>query len=87
MCLTLISRQEIAKNKQKMFAANDNKDCVAVKGTAGLSNLWQHHLTKIPMVTLEIAEAIMVEYPMPRLLLNVSLTETIATAFAIFPLI
>lgn len=58
--------------EENFYANNDNKDCVSVKGTTGLSNLWQHHLIKLPLVTLETAEAIINEYPMPRLLLDVS---------------
>lgn len=73
----------MAKKNQHFFATNDNKDCVAVKGTAGFSNLWQHHLIKLPMVTLEIAEAIIAVYPTPRLLLKVSMTE-IFTTYATF---
>lgn len=45
---------------------------MTVKGVTGLSNLWQHHLIKFPLVTLEIAEAIISEYPMPKVLLEVS---------------
>ncbi|KAG4077840.1 hypothetical protein HA402_013774 [Bradysia odoriphaga] len=55
---------------QNFYVTNDNKDCVAVKGTTGLSSLWQHHLTKLPMVALETAESIIAEYPMPRVLLE-----------------
>lgn len=66
-------RQQQAEllNDQNFYVTNDNKDCVAVKGTTGLSSLWQHHLTKLPMVALETAEAIIAEYPMPRTLLDV----------------
>lgn len=56
---------------------NDNKDCVAIRGTIGLGKLWQHHLIKLPMATLESAEAIIGEYPMPRLLLNVNVFSQI----------
>ena len=59
-------------NDQNFYIVNDNKDCVAVKGVNGLSNLWQHHLTKLPLVALETAEAIIGEYPMPRSLFEVS---------------
>ncbi len=55
---------------QNFYVANDNKDCVAVKGSTGLSSLWQHHLTKLPMVALETAESIIAEYPMPRSLIE-----------------
>lgn len=41
-----------------------------VKGEAGLSSLWQHHLMKLPGVTLETAEAIMQSYPMPSNLID-----------------
>lgn len=56
---------------EKFFIESDNRDCVTVKGTTGLSNLWQHHLMKFPLVALETAESIIREYPMPRILLNV----------------
>lgn len=56
---------------QNFYATNDNKDCVTVKEMVGLSKLWQHHLFKMPSVTLETAEAIISAYPMPRLLIDV----------------
>lgn len=51
------------------YLANDNKDCVQVKGEVGLSSLWQRHLMKIPSVTLESAEAIINEYVSPSKLI------------------
>lgn len=68
-----MSRKQQAEllDDQNFYVTNDNKDCVAVKGTTGLSSLWQHHLTKLPMVALETAEAIIAQYPMPRALLEV----------------
>lgn len=55
--------------------ANDNKDCIQVKGEVGLTNLWQRHLTKLPSITLESAEAIIANYPMPSKLIQVSATS------------
>lgn len=51
---------------ENFYFANDNKDSVKVVGTAGLGRLWQQHLIKLPMITLETAEAIMSVYPMPK---------------------
>lgn len=56
--------------EQNFYLANDNKDCIQVKGEIGLANLWQRHLTRFPLVTLEIAEAIIAEYPMPKKLIK-----------------
>lgn len=72
-CIVILSRKQQAEllDDQNFYVTNDNKDCVAVKGTTGLSSLWQHHLTKLPMVALETAEAIIAQYPMPRALLEV----------------
>ncbi|XP_055384549.1 crossover junction endonuclease EME1 [Condylostylus longicornis] len=52
------------------FLLNDNKDCVRVEGTAGLSRLWQSHLTRLPLITLEVAETIINEYPNPAKLIE-----------------
>lgn len=57
--------------QQNFYIANDNKDCVQVKGEIGLSSLWQRHLIKFPLVTLETAEAIIGEYSMPSKLIQV----------------
>lgn len=51
-----------------LYLSNDNKDCVRVDGTAGLSRLWQQHLTRLPLVTLETTEAIINKYSKPSLL-------------------
>lgn len=51
---------------ENFYFANDNKDSVKVVGTAGLGRLWQQHLIKLPLITLETAEAIMSVYPMPQ---------------------
>ncbi|KAJ6639351.1 Crossover junction endonuclease EME1 [Pseudolycoriella hygida] len=63
-------QQSELSDDQNFFVINDNRDCVSVKGKTGLSSLWQHHLTKLPLVALETAEAIIAEYPMPRVLLE-----------------
>ena len=56
--------------KENFYFENDNKDCVKVLDTVGLSRLWQQHLIKLPFITLETAEAIMAVYSMPRNLLD-----------------
>lgn len=68
-----MSRKQQAEllDDQNFYVTNDNKDCVAVKGTTGLTSLWQHHLIKLPLVALETAEAIIGEYPMPSALFEV----------------
>lgn len=55
-----------------------------MRGNIGLSKLWQHHLIKMPMAQLETAEAIIAEYPMPRLLLNVSNNPLLHDKYQIF---
>lgn len=52
------------------YVANDNRDCVLVRDGIGLSSLWQHQLCKLPLASLETAEAIMGAYAMPRVLLD-----------------
>lgn len=68
-------RQEAAKFSVSScvgFLKNDNKDCVKVEeeNNAGMSRLWQQHLTRLPMVTLEVSEAIMSEFSCPKKLLE-----------------
>uniref|UniRef100_A0A182SGE6 ERCC4 domain-containing protein n=1 Tax=Anopheles maculatus TaxID=74869 RepID=A0A182SGE6_9DIPT len=48
---------------EQVYLGNEKKGCVRVEGTAGLQQLFQAQLIKIPSVTLEIAEAIMSVYP------------------------
>uniref|UniRef100_A0A182XLZ4 ERCC4 domain-containing protein n=1 Tax=Anopheles quadriannulatus TaxID=34691 RepID=A0A182XLZ4_ANOQN len=54
----------------QVYLGNEKKGCVRVKGTAGLQQLYQAQLIKIPSVTLEVAEAIMGAYPTVRSLLE-----------------
>lgn len=56
--------------KENFYLGNDSKDCVRVQNGIGLSRLWQQQLMKLPMVTLEVAEAITSVYPMPSLLMT-----------------
>lgn len=56
---------------QNFYLANDNKDCVQVKGNIGLTNLWKNHLCKFPGVTLDTAEAIIKEYSTASKLIQV----------------
>lgn len=53
------------------FIRNDNKDCVQVEDDIGLKNLWQQHLMKMPLTTLEKAQSIMEIYPTPGDLIKV----------------
>uniref|UniRef100_A0A182QIX6 ERCC4 domain-containing protein n=1 Tax=Anopheles farauti TaxID=69004 RepID=A0A182QIX6_9DIPT len=55
---------------EQVYLGNEKKGCVRVEGTAGLQQLYQAQLIKIPSVTLEIAEAIMSTYPTMRSLLD-----------------
>ncbi|ETN62569.1 hypothetical protein AND_005738 [Anopheles darlingi] len=48
---------------QGQYFGNEKKGCVRVEGLAGLQQLFQAQLIKIPSVTLEIAEAILSVYP------------------------
>uniref|UniRef100_A0A182MV76 ERCC4 domain-containing protein n=1 Tax=Anopheles culicifacies TaxID=139723 RepID=A0A182MV76_9DIPT len=57
-------QQQMEKySSEQVYLGNDKKGCVRVEGTAGLQQLYQAQLIKIPSVTLEIAEAIMSVYP------------------------
>nr|XP_029707598.1 probable crossover junction endonuclease EME2 [Aedes albopictus] len=48
---------------ENKYLGNEKKGCVRVEGTAGLRQLYQNQLVKIPSVSLEVAEAIITEYP------------------------
>ncbi|XP_004537462.1 crossover junction endonuclease EME1 [Ceratitis capitata] len=54
----------------KKFLANDKKQCVRVVGTSGFGRLWQQHLNRLPLVTLEVAETIIAQYPCPKRLID-----------------
>lgn len=56
--------------KENFYLGNDSKDCVRVQNGIGLGRLWQQQLIKLPNVTLEIAESIIAQYPMPSLLIK-----------------
>ncbi|KAH8369938.1 hypothetical protein KR093_001515 [Drosophila rubida] len=62
-------RQEILGSFKK-YLANDNKQCVRVEQGLGYGRLWQQHLNRLPMVTLEVAESIIAQYPCPKRLLQ-----------------
>lgn len=69
---------EIPFRKQKssvtacssQYLLNDNKDCVRVEGTNGLGRLWQQHLNRLPLVTLDVAQSIQNNYSCPKKLLQ-----------------
>uniref|UniRef100_A0A1B0C8C0 ERCC4 domain-containing protein n=1 Tax=Lutzomyia longipalpis TaxID=7200 RepID=A0A1B0C8C0_LUTLO len=52
------------------YFSNNSKDNVKIQNGVGYSRLWQEHLIKFPHVTLEVAQAISTEYPMPHLLMD-----------------
>ncbi|XP_064551701.1 probable crossover junction endonuclease EME2 [Drosophila montana] len=54
----------------KKYLANDNKQCVRVEQGNGYGRLWQQHLNRLPLVTLEVAEAIISQYPCPKRMLE-----------------
>lgn len=56
-------QQQAKYNQEQHYLGNEKKGCVRVEGTAGLHQLYQNQLIKIPSVTLEIAEAIIEVYP------------------------
>lgn len=64
------------------YIKNDNKDCVQVEDDIGLKNLWQHHLTKMPLTTIDKAQSIIQEYPMPNNLIQVSDTIYLLNKFS-----
>uniref|UniRef100_A0A1Q3F2K0 Putative crossover junction endonuclease eme1 n=1 Tax=Culex tarsalis TaxID=7177 RepID=A0A1Q3F2K0_CULTA len=50
-------------SQEQLYLGNEKKGCVRVEGTAGLHQLYQNMLVKIPSVSLEVAEAIISVYP------------------------
>lgn len=54
----------------KKYLANDNKQCVRVEQGNGYGRLWQQHLNRLPLVTLEVAESIISQYPCPKRMLQ-----------------
>ncbi|XP_055593384.1 crossover junction endonuclease EME1-like [Uranotaenia lowii] len=50
-------------SQEQLYMGNEKKGCVRVEGNAGLHQLYQNQLIKIPSVTLEVAEAIISVYP------------------------
>lgn len=54
----------------KKYLANDNKQCVRVEQGNGYGRLWQQHLNRLPLVTLEVAESIIGQYPCPKTMLD-----------------
>jgi len=54
----------------KKYLANDKKQCVKVDQGNGYGRLWQQHLNRLPMVTLEVAESIIAQYPCPKKLID-----------------
>ncbi|KAH8274596.1 hypothetical protein KR026_002159 [Drosophila bipectinata] len=54
----------------KKYLANDKKQCVRVDQGNGFGRLWQQHLNRLPLVTLEVAESIIAQYPCPKKLLD-----------------
>ncbi|KAH8340092.1 hypothetical protein KR067_008970 [Drosophila pandora] len=54
----------------KKYLANDKKQCVRVDQGNGLGRLWQQHLNRLPLVTLEVAESIIAQYPCPKKMLD-----------------
>ncbi|XP_058467391.1 crossover junction endonuclease EME1 [Malaya genurostris] len=62
--------------QEQLYLGNEKKGCVRVEGKAGLHQLYQNQLIKIPSVTLEIAEAIINVYPSLRQLIDAFLFAT-----------
>ncbi|XP_055522603.1 crossover junction endonuclease EME1 isoform X2 [Wyeomyia smithii] len=56
-------QQQEKYSGEQLYLGNEKKGCVRVEGTAGLHQLYQNQLIKIPSVTLEVAEAIISVYP------------------------
>ncbi|XP_017079284.1 crossover junction endonuclease EME1 [Drosophila eugracilis] len=54
----------------KKYLANDKKQCVRVDQGNGYGRLWQQHLNRLPLVTLEVAESIIAQYPCPKKLVE-----------------
>jgi crossover junction endonuclease EME1 len=64
-------RQKSEKYEQdEFYLGNDSRDCIRVTDGQGLSKLWQRQLTKLPQLSLEVAQSITNVYPMPRLLIE-----------------
>lgn len=73
-----LKKQKTEKfERETFYLGNDSRDCVKILNEKiGLSRLWQQQLIKLPMVTLEIAEAITAAYPMPSQLFSALKTAT-----------
>uniref|UniRef100_A0A1B0BHK4 ERCC4 domain-containing protein n=1 Tax=Glossina palpalis gambiensis TaxID=67801 RepID=A0A1B0BHK4_9MUSC len=54
----------------KKFLANDKKQCVQIEGCNGFRRLFQQHLNRLPLVTLEVAETIIEKYSCPKTLMD-----------------
>jgi hypothetical protein len=64
-------RQKSEKYEQdEFYLGNDSRDCIRVTNGQGLGQLWQRQLSKLPQVSLEVAQSITNVYPMPRLLIE-----------------
>lgn len=58
-------------NQEQVYLGNEKKDCIRIQDNGlGLTRLWQQQLLKMPLVTLEVAEAIIKEYPSPTTLIS-----------------
>ncbi|XP_046865945.1 uncharacterized protein LOC6639674 isoform X1 [Drosophila willistoni] len=67
----------------KKYLANDKKQCVKVEGGNGFKRLWQQHLNRLPLVTLDIADSIISQYSCPRKMIlhfrgDITACETLA---------
>ncbi|XP_034110241.1 crossover junction endonuclease EME1 [Drosophila albomicans] len=63
-------QRQVILGSFKKYLANDNKQCVRVEQGHGFGRLWQQHLNRLPLVTLEVAESIIAQYPCPKRLLE-----------------
>ncbi|GAB0091017.1 hypothetical protein DMENIID0001_058090 [Sergentomyia squamirostris] len=68
-------REEIEKSlgESCYFSSREN---VKIQNDVGYSRLWQEHLIEFPHATLETAQAITNEYPMPQLLIQALATSS-----------
>ncbi|XP_068085908.1 probable crossover junction endonuclease EME2 [Anabrus simplex] len=66
-----LEKQKKESSKLEWYATGDSRDCVRVdKNGLGLSRLWQQQLCQFPLVALDVAEAIVSQYPSPVALME-----------------
>lgn len=81
------SKQNLKLDQEQIYLIGDVK-VNATEDPASLARLWQTQLTSLPKVTYEVAQSIVKEYPLPRLLIEAyGKSKDQATMLADIPII